>query len=58
LLSVNRCEPDWEVLGLPEIENLPAIKWKLLNLGRLAKANQKKYALILKSLDEKFIGDA
>ncbi len=54
LLSVNRCEPDWEILGLAGIENLPAIKWKLLNLGKLARANPKKYAMILKSLEEKF----
>lgn len=58
LLSVNRCEPDWSILGLPRIENLPAIKWKLLNLGKLARANPKKYAMILKSLEEKFGGNA
>jgi hypothetical protein len=54
LLSVNRCEPDWEILGLTGIENLPAIRWKLLNLGKLARTNPKKYALIQKSLEEKF----
>lgn len=58
LLSVNRCEPDWSILGLPGIENLPAIKWKLLNLGKLARVNPKKYAMILKSLEEKFGGNA
>ena len=58
LLSVNRCEPDRDILGVTGIENLPAIKWKLLNLGKLAKANPKKYAMILKSLEEKFRGDA
>jgi predicted nucleotidyltransferase component of viral defense system len=58
LLSVNRCEPDWEILGLTGIESLPAIKWKLLNLGKLARANPKKYEMILKSLEEKFRGDA
>lgn len=54
LLSVNRCEPDWKVLGLTGIENLPAIRWKLLNLGKLARTNPKKYALNQKSLEEKF----
>ena len=54
LLSVNRCEPDWKILGLPGIENLPAIRWKLLNLGKLARTNPKKFALIRKSLEEKF----
>jgi len=54
LLSVNCCEPDWKILGLPGIENLPAIRWKLLNLGKLARTNPKKFALIRKSLEEKF----
>ncbi len=58
LLSVNRCEPDWSILGLPGIENLPAIKWKLLNLGRLAGSNPKKYRMIVKSLEENFQGNA
>ena len=58
LISVNRCEPDWEILGLTGLEKLPAIKWKLLNLGKLAKANSKKYAVIVKSLEEKFRGAA
>jgi predicted nucleotidyltransferase component of viral defense system len=35
LLSVKRKEPDWSLLGLEGIENLPAIEWKLLNLNRM-----------------------
>lgn len=58
LTSVNRCEPEWGILGLTGLEKLPAIKWKLLNLGKLAKANPKKYAVIVKSLEEKFRGAA
>lgn len=54
LLSVNRCEPDWEILGLNGIENLPALRWKLLNLGKLAQTNPKKFTLILNSLEEMF----
>lgn len=53
LLSVNRREPDWGILGLPGIEKLPAIKWKLLNLGKLAKSNPNKYAKIVKDLEDK-----
>lgn len=55
LLSVNRCEPDWDALGLPDIDNLPAIKWKLLNLKKLAQANPKKYAMVLKALEDKLL---
>jgi hypothetical protein len=55
LLSVNRREPDWEILGLPEIEKLPAIKWKLLNLGKLAKSNPIKYKKIVQDLEDKLL---
>jgi predicted nucleotidyltransferase component of viral defense system len=54
LLSVNRREPDWEILGLPGIEKLPALRWKLLNLGKLAKSNPSKYTKILNDLEDKF----
>ena len=36
LLSVKGQSPDWSLLGLPGVENLPAVQWKLLNLGRMA----------------------
>jgi len=29
-------------LGLPGIENLPAIKWKLLNIGRMKPAKHQE----------------
>jgi hypothetical protein len=38
LLSVNRCEPDGETIGMLGIENLPAIQWKLVNLRKLSKS--------------------
>lgn len=34
LLSVKRGEPDWRLLGVPGVENLPAVRWKLLNLDK------------------------
>lgn len=36
LIGFKRGEPDWNLLGLPEAQNLPAILWKLRNLDRLA----------------------
>ncbi|MBK7766689.1 MAG: nucleotidyl transferase AbiEii/AbiGii toxin family protein [Sulfuritalea sp.] len=42
LLSLARNEPNWELLGIEHLEQLPGIRWKLENLGRLAKANPKK----------------
>jgi len=58
LISVNHCEPDWEILGLAGIDKLPAIRWKLLNLGKLAGANRKKYSLMLRSLEDRLSGKA
>jgi hypothetical protein len=36
LLSAQRGEPDWPLLGLDNIEHLPAIKWKMLNVTRMS----------------------
>ena len=32
LLSFKAMNPQWELLGLDDIENLPAVKWKMINL--------------------------
>ena len=42
LISFQNKFPDWALLGLPNIKELPAIKWKLLNLGRMSKQNHQK----------------
>ena len=42
LVSLARNEPNWDLLGIEHLEQLPGIRWKLENLGRLAKANPKK----------------
>jgi len=36
LISVKRGEPDWTLLGLPNVRNLPAVRWKLENLAKLS----------------------
>jgi predicted nucleotidyltransferase component of viral defense system len=35
LLSFKRRSPNWPLLGLEGIEDLPAVKWKLLNLNKM-----------------------
>jgi predicted nucleotidyltransferase component of viral defense system len=55
LLSVKRIEPEWEILGVPGIESLPAIQWKLLNFARLEKSNPKKYARALAELERNLL---
>ena len=42
VLSLARNEPDWALLGIEHLEQLPGVRWKLANLDRLAKANPKK----------------
>lgn len=54
LLAVNRREPSGELLGLPGIEQLPAIRWKLMNLNMLAQKNARKYRTVVDSLQQVF----
>jgi len=44
LLSLVAAEPEWKLLGLPHLEQLPGVRWKLENLERLRKANAGKFA--------------
>jgi predicted nucleotidyltransferase component of viral defense system len=44
LLSLVAAEPEWSLLGLPHLEQLPGPRWKVQNLERLRKANTRKFA--------------
>ncbi len=44
LLSFKQNKPDWQLLGLPGIKALPAVKWKQQNLGKMP-AEKHKTAL-------------
>jgi len=44
LLSVKEGTPDWNLLGLNGIEQLPAVKWKLVNINKMSR-NKHKTAL-------------
>ena len=44
LLSLVSNQPEWSLLGLGHIEQLPGIRWKLQNLEQLQKTNAKKHA--------------
>lgn len=54
LLSINRCEPDGAFIAMPGIENLPALKWKQLNLQKLAKSNRTKFNAMTAALNDVF----
>lgn len=49
LVSVKRGEPDWTLLDLPNVKELPAVRWKLENLGKLSKGKRTE---LLKRLNE------
>lgn len=35
LLSVQRGKPEWDLLGVEGADKLPAVKWRMLNLGKM-----------------------
>jgi len=35
LLSFKEKKPDWQLLGLDGIAQLPAVRWKLQNIGKM-----------------------
>ena len=37
LVSFEQGMPEWDLLGLPGVPNLPAVKWRQLNLDKLSK---------------------
>jgi predicted nucleotidyltransferase component of viral defense system len=41
ILSFKRKEPDWQLLGIDGVQNLPAVKWKLQNLDRMSDTKHK-----------------
>jgi predicted nucleotidyltransferase component of viral defense system len=49
LLSFKACEPDWSLLDLAGIAQLPAVRWKMLNLRKMPKD---KHTEALKSLKD------
>lgn len=42
LVSFERGEPDWKLLGLPKVAELPAVKWRQQNLDKLSKEARAK----------------
>jgi predicted nucleotidyltransferase component of viral defense system len=53
LISFERGEPEWSLLGLPHVVELPAVKWRQLNLNKLTA--EKRLALV-ESLEKVLAG--
>jgi Nucleotidyl transferase AbiEii toxin, Type IV TA system len=45
LLGLVRCHPDWSLMRCGHLSELPAIRWKLLNLEKLRAQDGKKFDL-------------
>lgn len=43
LLSLVAAEPEWRLLGVPHLDQLPGLRWKLQNLERLRKTHARKF---------------
>jgi hypothetical protein len=54
LLSLHDAEPDFDLIGLPEAAQLPAIRWKLLNLEKFKRDNAAKHAAQREDLEKLF----
>ena len=50
LLSFKNREPDWTLLNLERVNNLPAIKWKLINLAKMPDDKHKQALEKLKDI--------
>lgn len=50
LLALKRGTPNWQTFALPEVERLPAIQWKILNLERMNPGKRKKAAAKLEKV--------
>jgi hypothetical protein len=49
LVSFKARKPDWPLLGLDGVKDLPAVKWKMMNLGKMS---ADKHTKALKTLEE------
>jgi predicted nucleotidyltransferase component of viral defense system len=52
LLSLVTGNPEWQLLGIPHIEHLPGIRWKLHNLAQLKHSRPKKFTRQIDALTQ------
>ena len=51
LLSIKSGTPDWSLSNTEQLQNLPAIKWKLQNIHKLLNENPKQHSVMLNKLE-------
>ena len=42
LISIKRGKPEWARLGMEHLSQLPAIQWKLINIGKMDPSKHKE----------------
>jgi predicted nucleotidyltransferase component of viral defense system len=52
LISFKKGEPNWDLISLPTLKDMPAVKWKLINIRKLIKQDPKKHAKALSLLEQ------
>lgn len=53
LVSLTKAEPRWNLLDIPHLQDMPAIRWKLHNLNQLQASNKAKFNAQLRELEER-----
>lgn len=53
LVSLTRAEPRWDLLDIPHLKDMPAIRWKLQNLKQLQGSNNAKFNAQIQALEER-----
>jgi predicted nucleotidyltransferase component of viral defense system len=56
LMSFVRNQPDWSLLGISHLAELPGIRWKLHNLGQLSNLSPKKFVTQAEVLERLLAG--
>ncbi|MEI6670199.1 MAG: nucleotidyl transferase AbiEii/AbiGii toxin family protein [Acidobacteriota bacterium] len=51
LRTLVRADPDWSLLQIPHLEELPAIRWRLRNLQQLSRNDPARHRALWDSLD-------
>jgi hypothetical protein len=54
LLSLAAANPDWSLMPFPHLQELPAIRWKLLNLEKLRKSSPARFREQEEELQRRF----
>lgn len=54
LLGLARCEPDWSLLNVPHVAELPALRWKLANLDTFRQRRPVVFAQHIEALEAAF----